>query len=220
MLIHVSKRVPWWHFKDWYRDRPHSDYHSKQRSFPAIIWKYVVMWSSAPGCYLSLWQWGRYCPVTHMTLTLTLTCSINVIIVYLSLHVTRDSHCVCIFFNSSCSGSGFFFYKICHYDDCWWSGEASLWIDIVLIRFNTQVLICCIDNRCLPTASQLSINLLGPNDAIWRQRSGSTLAQVMACCLTAPSHNLNQCWLIISKVLWHSSEGNFLRDTSATIPWS
>ena len=39
-----------------------------------------------------------------------------------------------------------------------------------------------------------------PNDAIWRHRSGSTLAQVMACCLKAPSHYLNQCWLIISKV--------------------
>ena len=44
------------------------------------------------------------------------------------------------------------------------------------------------------------VNSLGPSDAIWRQRSGSTLAQVMACCLTAPSHYLNQCWLIISKV--------------------
>ena len=31
-------------------------------------------------------------------------------------------------------------------------------------------------------------------------RSGSTLTQVMACCLTAPSHYLNQCRLIISKV--------------------
>ena len=28
----------------------------------------------------------------------------------------------------------------------------------------------------------------------------------MACCLTAPSHYLNKCWLIISKVLCHSSE--------------
>ena len=55
-----------------------------------------------------------------------------------------------------------------------------------------------------------------PSDAIWRHRSGSTLAQVMACCLTAPSHYLNQCWLIISKVHWHSSEGNFAKDTSAT----
>ena len=26
-------------------------------------------------------------------------------------------------------------------------------------------------------------------------RPGSTLAQVMACCLTAPRHYLNQCWL-------------------------
>ena len=39
---------------------------------------------------------------------------------------------------------------------------------------------------------------LGPSDAIWQQRSGSTLAQVMACCLTAPSHYLNQCWLLPS----------------------
>ena len=44
------------------------------------------------------------------------------------------------------------------------------------------------------------VNSLSPNDAIWRHRSGSTLAQVIACCLTAPSHYLNQCWDIISKV--------------------
>ena len=42
------------------------------------------------------------------------------------------------------------------------------------------------------------LNSLRPSDTIWRHRSGSTLAQVMACCLTAPSHYLNQCWLIIS----------------------
>ena len=61
------------------------------------------------------------------------------------------------------------------------------------------------------------INSLRPSDAIWRHISGSTLAQIMACCLTAPIHYLNQCWLIISKVLWHTSEGNFIRNTSATI---
>ena len=60
------------------------------------------------------------------------------------------------------------------------------------------------------------VNSLWLSDAIWRHRSGSTLAQVMACCLTAPCHRLNQCWLIISKVHWHSSEGNFAKDTSAT----
>ena len=52
-------------------------------------------------------------------------------------------------------------------------------------------------------------------DAIWRQRSGSSLTQVMACCLMAPSHYLNQCWLITSMVQWHSYEGSFTRDTSA-----
>ena len=61
------------------------------------------------------------------------------------------------------------------------------------------------------------VNSMWPSDAIWRQRSGSTLAQVMTCCLTAPSHYLNQCWLIISKVQWHSSEGNFVGYTSTTI---
>ena len=42
------------------------------------------------------------------------------------------------------------------------------------------------------------INSLWPSDAIWRQGSRSTLVQVMACCLTAPRHYLNQCWLIIT----------------------
>ena len=36
-------------------------------------------------------------------------------------------------------------------------------------------------------------NSLWPSDAIWPQKSRSTLAQVMACCLTAPSHYLNPC---------------------------
>ena len=34
--------------------------------------------------------------------------------------------------------------------------------------------------------------------------STSTLAQAMACCLKAPSHYLNQCWLLINKDLWYS----------------
>ena len=61
----------------------------------------------------------------------------------------------------------------------------------------------------------LTINSLRPSDAIWWRRSGLTLAQVMACCLMAPSHYLNQCWLIISEVQWHPSENNFTRNNSA-----
>ena len=41
------------------------------------------------------------------------------------------------------------------------------------------------------------INSLWPSDTIWRHSSGSTLAQVM-------TNYVNQCWLIISEVQWHS----------------
>ena len=48
------------------------------------------------------------------------------------------------------------------------------------------------------------------SDTIWWHGSESTLAQVMACCLTAPSHYLNQCWLINNgHVLGHSAGSNF-----------
>ena len=62
------------------------------------------------------------------------------------------------------------------------------------------------------------INSSWPSDAIWWHRSGSTLVQVMACCLTAPSHYLNQCW-VVSKVQWHSFDGNFTRYASASDHW-
>ena len=35
------------------------------------------------------------------------------------------------------------------------------------------------------------------------------------CELMAPTQYLNQCWLVISEVQWHSSECNFTRNTSA-----
>ena len=39
----------------------------------------------------------------------------------------------------------------------------------------------------------------------------------MACCLTAPCHWINQCWLPISQVLWHSIESNFTGSGPAAI---
>ena len=51
------------------------------------------------------------------------------------------------------------------------------------------------------------ITSLGLSDAIWRYSTWSTFNQVIACGLTAPSHCLNQCWLIIKGVLWHSPAG-------------
>ena len=60
------------------------------------------------------------------------------------------------------------------------------------------------------TGSGYRSNSLRQSDARWQQRTGSTL--VMACCLTAPSHHLNQFSFIISNVPWHSSfEGILIR---------
>ena len=60
-------------------------------------------------------------------------------------------------------------------------------------------------NRIELVASQS----LWSSDATWWNRSWSTLVRVMACCLTAPSHSLIQCWLLISEVLRYSPENNF-----------
>ena len=49
---------------------------------------------------------------------------------------------------------------------------------------------------------------LRPRDAIWRQVTRSTLANVMAGCPTTTSQCLNKCWIINRVVLWHSLEGN------------
>ena len=43
--------------------------------------------------------------------------------------------------------------------------------------------------------TMMVFNKLWPCDTMWWHQSRSTLAQVMAYCLTAPSHYLNQCWL-------------------------
>ena len=58
------------------------------------------------------------------------------------------------------------------------------------------------------------------SDAIWQHRTGSTLPRVMACCLLTPSYYLNQCWLIISEVLWGSPASNFTMSPHATPLWN
>ena len=105
----------------------------------------------------------------------------------------------------------------------------SLWPCDVIWRHRSesplaQVMVCCLmvsghylnqcwlitkgvlwhSTQCNFTRNVYKLNSLWQSDAIWQHRFRSTLAQVMACCLTAPSHYLNQCWLIISEVQWHS----------------
>ena len=63
------------------------------------------------------------------------------------------------------------------------------------------------------------INSLWPSDTIWCYWTLSTLAEVMACCLTAPSHYLIQSWYIISEVLWHSPESSFTGNVQDISQW-
>ena len=105
-------------------------------------------------------------------------------------------------------------------------GKVTVVLKIMaILQFNTRVMICqdmealslllalCEGNplvtsgfpsqRANDLVLDVFVNSLGPSDAIWHWRQWSALVQVMACCLTAPSHYLNQCWLIISKAQWH-----------------
>ena len=73
---------------------------------------------------------------------------------------------------------------------------------------------CCLIYDETNVDDWTKIHSLWLNDTIWQHSSWSTLVQVMACCLMVPSHYLNQCWLIFSKVQWHSVEGNLTKDSS------
>ena len=64
------------------------------------------------------------------------------------------------------------------------------------------------------------VNSLWSNDAIWQHRSGSTMVQVMVCFLTAPSHYMNRCLVLISEVLWHPSEKFYIEWPRFYSVWS
>ena len=81
------------------------------------------------------------------------------------------------------------------YSICFLYSEYEIWISNFI--------------QHIPQQSQAKFNSLWPSAVIWRQGSRSTLAQVMAWCLMAPSHYLNQFWLIISEALWHSPDSNW-----------
>ena len=101
---------------------------------------------------------------------------------------------------------------------CWW---PKFWLPTWIFVPDCYIIIirCPALVNILPARINLIFNSLWPSDAIWCQRSGSTLDQVMVCCLTAPSHYLNQCWLIITKVLQHLPEGNFVGNAPDIYHW-
>ena len=92
----------------------------------------------------------------------------------------------------------------------WWYESASdfhkeiafdgLWIVRVMMwHFNLTDIVFLY--TIIPLNWFWTINTLWPSNAIWH-KSGSTLAQVMACCLTATSHYLNQCWFVRFSVMY------------------
>ena len=94
--------------------------------------------------------------------------------------------------------------------------DSAMWIINSLTQLLPSVIFCHIlrpktvtmhGTNSMARVSLLSYsehNPLWPSDAIWPHKTGSKLAQVMTCSLMAPIHCLNQCWQIISEVLWHS----------------
>ena len=103
-----------------------------------------------------------------------------------------------------------------HYlNQCWLiTSEEGLWHSPILLEKYLSFLwvwkLSWLDNTATSPGEQW-VNSLWPGDTIWRHGTKSILAQVMACCLTAPNHYLNQCWLIISEVPWHSPQGIIIR---------
>ena len=56
------------------------------------------------------------------------------------------------------------------------------------------------------------VNSLWPSDATCHHKTFSSSIQTMACCPTAKSNYLNQCWLIIIEILGQSPEGHFVEN--------
>ena len=90
-------------------------------------------------------------------------------------------------FSFSCPGNVPLY--LIFYDFTWLAQAKFNWHNQILVNWDDWLTI--------------NFNSLWPIDTIWWHRSGSTLAQVMACCLMPPSHYLHQCWLIIGKVQLH-----------------
>ena len=100
----------------------------------------------------------------------------------------------------------------------WKKSKYPQYMQTVVTAHTVGVLRTCFTLLVLWLAlvnSTNNLNSLWPSDAIWWEGSRLILVQVMTCCPTAPSHYLDQCWHIITKVQWYSSEGNFAWDVTA-----
>ena len=89
----------------------------------------------------------------------------------------------------------------------WWSGSPVMTHPIVskILTLHSLWLSCV--GKIWAAFYKSPFNSLWPRDTKWHHRSWSILAQVIACCLMAPSHYLNQCPLRklenhLSAIIW------------------
>ena len=74
--------------------------------------------------------------------------------------------------------------------------QSEIWIKRPNFSYKKKHLKCRLHNILFKPQC---LYRLWPSGVIWWHKSRSTLAQLMACCLMAPSHYLNQCWPIINE---------------------
>ena len=78
----------------------------------------------------------------------------------------------------------------------WWLLGVSWHIYFLFFVIAVCFVFICFHNVCVCMMATISFqcdNSLWPSNTIQYHRTWSTLVQVMACCLIAPSHYLNQC---------------------------
>ena len=78
-----------------------------------------------------------------------------------------------------------------------YSVKWRLFVQASILKVCYSITLLSVKGPTNPRLSVMGFNSLWPRGAIWRHRSGSAWVQVMVCCLTAPRHYLNQCWLEI-----------------------
>ena len=87
------------------------------------------------------------------------------------------------------------------------TGPAEVWINSVMTKFRSHAYTGKHSTHCDLVAG----------DPIWCHRSWSTLAQVMAWCLTAPGHYQNQSWLLFNTLRPRQNDHHFVDDIFKSI---
>ena len=143
--------------------------------------------------YINSWM---YCQLTRMFMLCVLSTLIDI---WLAFYTTAWS----------CESFPVTLDTTYHIDRGWQCSHLRAWILSSVSRVIYKIMLGKHTHSHWRYAFGVTIwlNSLWPCGAIWRHRAWSTLVQVMSCFLTAPSHYLNQCWLTVSEVLWHSPNG-------------